>query len=138
MPRAKKSRNAKNVEETELADISVSTARRRSRKDPTSSDSPHASANAERPTSGSAAQTPQIPSNVLQKLVAFSVVLLIAPILAYFLALHYVFAGSTTPAAITAAVTANIVLAAYVYAAWTEEEPSSADASERSAKRKTD
>ncbi|KAJ2161357.1 vacuolar ATPase assembly integral membrane protein vma21 [Coemansia sp. RSA 552] len=67
---------------------------------------------------------PHIPGNVVTKLVVFSLLLLVLPILAYFVTLNLVFGGSTTPAAITAAVTANIVLAAYVYAAWIEEDDS--------------
>ncbi|KAJ2767223.1 vacuolar ATPase assembly integral membrane protein vma21 [Coemansia nantahalensis] len=64
----------------------------------------------------------QIPGSVVGKLVAFSLLLLVAPILVYFASLNLVFSGSTTPAAIAAAVTANIVLAAYVYAAWIEDQ----------------
>ncbi|KAJ2781542.1 vacuolar ATPase assembly integral membrane protein vma21 [Coemansia javaensis] len=63
----------------------------------------------------------RIPGSVVGKLVAFSVLLLVVPLLAYFASLRLVFGGSTTPAAITAAVSANLVLAAYVYVAWTEE-----------------
>ncbi|PIA19473.1 hypothetical protein COEREDRAFT_36593 [Coemansia reversa NRRL 1564] len=68
-----------------------------------------------------AENAPQIPGSVVGKLVAFSLLLLVIPILAYFLSLKFVFAGSTTPSAITAAVTANIVLAGYVYVAWVED-----------------
>ncbi|KAJ2081604.1 vacuolar ATPase assembly integral membrane protein vma21 [Coemansia sp. RSA 988] len=75
-----------------------------------------------------AVDTPQIPGTVVGKLVAFSLLLLIMPILAYFLSLKLVFAGSTTPSAITAAVTANIVLAGYVFVAWMEDVDDDADA----------
>ncbi|KAJ2614167.1 vacuolar ATPase assembly integral membrane protein vma21 [Coemansia sp. RSA 1365] len=78
--------------------------------------------NAAQPVKHAEAESaPQIPGNVVGKLVAFSLLLLIMPILAYFLSLKLVFAGSTTPSAITAAVTANVVLAGYVYVAWVED-----------------
>ncbi|KAJ2376666.1 hypothetical protein IW150_001841 [Coemansia sp. RSA 2607] len=65
--------------------------------------------------------TPNIPSNVVGKLAVFSLLLLIAPIITYFISLKYVFVGATATSAIAAVIVANIVLAAFVYAAWTEE-----------------
>ncbi|KAJ2021549.1 vacuolar ATPase assembly integral membrane protein vma21 [Coemansia sp. S610] len=67
------------------------------------------------------ANTPQIPGNVIRKLLAFSLLLLVLPILAYFGSLKYVFVGSTASSAIVAVIVANFVLAAYVYAAWVED-----------------
>ncbi|KAJ2491984.1 vacuolar ATPase assembly integral membrane protein vma21 [Coemansia sp. RSA 2050] len=67
------------------------------------------------------ASAPQIPGNVIRKLVAFSLLLLVLPILAYFGSLRYLFVGSTASSAIVAVIVANFVLAAYVYAAWVED-----------------
>ncbi|KAJ2686511.1 vacuolar ATPase assembly integral membrane protein vma21 [Coemansia spiralis] len=67
------------------------------------------------------ANTPQIPGNVIRKLLAFSLLLLVLPILAYFGSLKYLFVGSTASSAIVAVIVANFVLAAYVYAAWVED-----------------
>ncbi|KAJ2435129.1 vacuolar ATPase assembly integral membrane protein vma21 [Coemansia sp. RSA 2424] len=64
---------------------------------------------------------PQIPGNVIRKLLAFSFLLLVLPILAYFASLRYLFVGSTASSAIVAVIVANCVLAAYVYAAWIED-----------------
>ncbi|KAI8324075.1 vacuolar ATPase assembly integral membrane protein VMA21, partial [Martensiomyces pterosporus] len=72
----------------------------------------------------STGELPRIPANVVRKLVAFSVLLLIAPILVYFFSLKYVFVGSTAPSAIAAVIAANMVLAGYVYAAWVEDSES--------------
>ncbi|KAJ2020833.1 hypothetical protein GGI13_005339 [Coemansia sp. RSA 455] len=67
------------------------------------------------------ASAPQIPGNVIRKLLAFSLLLLVLPIFAYFGSLKYIFVGSTASSAIVAVIVANIVLAAYVYAAWVED-----------------
>ncbi|KAJ2402326.1 hypothetical protein GGI23_000791 [Coemansia sp. RSA 2559] len=66
-------------------------------------------------------KTPHIPGSVVCKLVVFSLLMLIAPILAYFASLKYVFVGSTAASAITAVVVANMVVVAWVYTAWSEE-----------------
>ncbi|KAJ2707360.1 vacuolar ATPase assembly integral membrane protein vma21 [Coemansia sp. IMI 203386] len=65
--------------------------------------------------------TPNIPSNVVAKLVSFSALLLVAPILCYFVSLKYIFVGATASSAIVAVIAANLVLAAFVYSAWNEE-----------------
>ncbi|KAJ1952602.1 vacuolar ATPase assembly integral membrane protein vma21, partial [Linderina pennispora] len=70
---------------------------------------------------GLAVGTPRVPSHVVRKLVVFSLLLLIMPIMVYFMTLKYVFAGKTAASAIAAVVAANLVLAAFVYAAWVEE-----------------
>ncbi|KAJ2846773.1 vacuolar ATPase assembly integral membrane protein vma21 [Coemansia brasiliensis] len=95
--------------------------RSRQRKRHSAEASPNASDSEEPLQNGS----PQIPGNVARKLIVFSIALLIVPILAYFITLKI--SGQTTPAAVTAAVTANLVLAGYVYAAWIEEDTGSID-----------
>ncbi|KAJ2667258.1 vacuolar ATPase assembly integral membrane protein vma21 [Coemansia sp. RSA 1199] len=131
MPRTKKSKDTKS---TDTKDAGSSAVRNRQHKSTAKTDGygPGTTEQLQtQPTERGAVQSPQIPGNVIKKLVAFSVTLLIAPILTYFLSLNFVFAGSTTPAAITAAVTANIVLAAYVYAAWVEESDDNSSYSKR-------
>ncbi|KAJ2128802.1 vacuolar ATPase assembly integral membrane protein vma21 [Coemansia sp. RSA 788] len=136
MPRTKKTKDTKTP--TDTKDAGPSAVRNRQRKSTSKTDGYALDTTRQLQTQPTgrveAVQSPQIPGNVIKKLVAFSVTLLIAPILTYFLSLNFVFAGSTTPAAITAAVTANIVLAAYVYAAWVEE----SDGNSSHLKRKSD
>ncbi|KAJ1998675.1 hypothetical protein H4R26_005371 [Coemansia thaxteri] len=62
-----------------------------------------------------------IPGHVIQKLFLFSALLLVVPILAYYVSLKHVFVGSAASSAIVAVIVANLVLAAYVYVAWIED-----------------
>ncbi|KAI9927756.1 hypothetical protein ASPWEDRAFT_552057 [Aspergillus wentii DTO 134E9] len=65
--------------------------------------------------------TPAVPSDVIFKLLAFTAAMVIAPIGMYFLTVESIFRGSATYAGITAAVTANVVLFAYIYVAYQED-----------------
>lgn len=65
--------------------------------------------------------SPQIPGNVIRKLLIFSMLLLTVPLAVYFGSIKYVFVGSTASSAIAAAISANLVLAMYVYVAWIED-----------------
>lgn len=57
------------------------------------------------------------------KLLFFSAAMLILPLSAYYLSLEYLFGGyKTSYAAITAAVTANLVVVAYVVVAFLEDD----------------
>ncbi|KAI9475195.1 hypothetical protein BX667DRAFT_515621 [Coemansia mojavensis] len=103
MPRTKKA-----ASKSAAANSTATRSRQRTRHTAEASSS---ASDSEQPLQNS---SPQVPGNVARKLVAFSIALLILPILAYFITLHFVFSGRTTPAAVTAAVTANLVLAGYV------------------------
>ncbi|TIA84984.1 hypothetical protein E3P99_04098 [Wallemia hederae] len=58
----------------------------------------------------------------ITKLVAFSLALVLLPIAIYFISLDGVYSGNSTYAAITAAVTANVVLISYVAMAIYEDD----------------
>ncbi|KAJ2819042.1 vacuolar ATPase assembly integral membrane protein vma21 [Coemansia sp. 'formosensis'] len=99
----------------------TSKERSKGRRLPTTRDSTEPSSENEQPEDMQPASAPQIPGNVIRKLLAFSLLLLALPILAYFGSLKYIFVGSTASSAIVAVIVANVVLAAYVYAAWIED-----------------
>ncbi|CCG80745.1 Vacuolar ATPase assembly integral membrane protein VMA21 [Taphrina deformans PYCC 5710] len=68
-------------------------------------------------------QSPSISSTVIAKLLFFSAAMVVLPLSAYYLSLEYLFSGyKTTYAAITAAVTANLVVAGYVVVAFLEDD----------------
>ena len=69
------------------------------------------------------AQPATVSSAVITKLLLFSAAMVVLPISAYFLSLEYIFSGyKTTYAAITAAITANLVAVAYVTVAFFEDD----------------
>ncbi|EJD48578.1 hypothetical protein AURDEDRAFT_162535 [Auricularia subglabra TFB-10046 SS5] len=57
----------------------------------------------------------------LTKLLVFSVALAVVPVGSYFLSINYVYNGNATYAAITAVVAANLVFAAFIVAAVSED-----------------
>lgn len=73
------------------------------------------------------ADAPKMPltcnsNKVLGKLVFFTLMMVLAPISTYYLSLSHVFDGkNTTAAAISAAIVANLVLAAFVVVALLED-----------------
>ncbi|EOR03602.1 hypothetical protein E3P92_02194 [Wallemia ichthyophaga] len=58
----------------------------------------------------------------MSKLIAFSLALVLLPISVYFVSLNRIFTGNSTYAAITAAITANVVLISYVAMAILEDD----------------
>ncbi|KAJ5357954.1 hypothetical protein N7541_005112 [Penicillium brevicompactum] len=66
--------------------------------------------------------TPAVPADVIYKLLGFTAAMVAGPIGMYFLTLNTTFSGSSTLAGATAAVTANVVLFAYIYVAWLEDQ----------------
>ncbi|KAJ5161165.1 hypothetical protein N7492_006557 [Penicillium capsulatum] len=99
---------------------------------------------------GASDVTPAVPADVIYKLLAFTAAMVVAPIGMYFLTVNAIFGGeilypmadlhcrsstivdsvdysntvlgNTTWAGITAALTANLVLFAYIYVAWKEDQ----------------
>lgn len=66
---------------------------------------------------------PQISTSVLSKLLFFSAAMVVLPLSAYYLSLEYLFEGyKTSYAAITAAITANVVVIGYVITAFLEDD----------------
>ncbi|KAJ1826271.1 hypothetical protein LPJ56_002264 [Coemansia sp. RSA 2599] len=94
--------------------------RRRSQKPPGVSKAHEEDGDEDTEQQGASAM-PKIPRSVVGKLVSFSLLLLVAPILCYFVSLKYIFVGATASSAIVAVIAANLVLAAFVYSAWNEE-----------------
>ncbi|OJJ48588.1 hypothetical protein ASPZODRAFT_62193 [Penicilliopsis zonata CBS 506.65] len=79
--------------------------------------------------------TPAVPASVIYKLLGFTAAMVFAPIGMYFLTIDSIFGGNTTWAGITAAVTANVVLFAYIIVAWREDQGDrQAEANEREKK----
>ncbi|KAJ3126879.1 vacuolar ATPase assembly integral membrane protein vma21 [Nowakowskiella sp. JEL0407] len=65
--------------------------------------------------------------SILFKLLFFSFLLVVLPIGSYFLSVEYIFNGNSTFAALTAAIMANLVIAAYVVVAFLEDDGSADD-----------
>ncbi|KAL8902109.1 MAG: hypothetical protein Q9192_000176 [Flavoplaca navasiana] len=79
--------------------------------------------------------TPAVPGAVILKLLGFTAAMFGGPISVYFLTVNTVFRGNSTWAGATAAITANLVLIAYVVVAMKEDQ-SDKIAAEESAKKK--
>jgi len=74
---------------------------------------------------------PAVPPHVIFKLLAFTVAMMGLPICVYFLTLNKLFHGNATFAGATAAVTANVVLIAYIVVAMREDESEAIEAAEK-------
>ncbi|KAK1140512.1 vacuolar ATPase assembly integral membrane protein vma21 [Aspergillus melleus] len=64
--------------------------------------------------------TPAVPTHVIFKLLGFTAAMISAPIGMYFISVS--FGSSATIAGVFAAITANIVLFAYIFVAWQEDQ----------------
>ncbi|CAI7575107.1 unnamed protein product [Penicillium glandicola] len=84
---------------------------------------------------GSSDVAPAVPADVIYKLLGFTAAMVAGPIGMYFLTVNTIFSGSSTLAGITAAVTANVVLFAYIYVAWTEDQEDRQAASKSGSKK---
>ncbi|RAL02923.1 vacuolar ATPase assembly integral membrane protein VMA21 [Aspergillus ibericus CBS 121593] len=77
--------------------------------------------------------TPAVPTNVIMKLLGFSVAMVVVPIGSYFVMVD--FGASATVGGIVAAVMANVVLVAYIYVAWKDDQAErEADAKQKAKK----
>ncbi|KAL1991618.1 hypothetical protein VTN49DRAFT_4926 [Thermomyces lanuginosus] len=65
--------------------------------------------------------SPAVPTEVIAKLIAFSIAMICAPLAVYFLGVNTLFRGNATLAGAAAAITANVVLVAYIVVAWRED-----------------
>ncbi|ORX54660.1 hypothetical protein BCR36DRAFT_410471 [Piromyces finnis] len=63
----------------------------------------------------------RIPKNVLYKLIFFTILMFTLPFITYFFTIDRFFTGNTTYAALAAAFTANLIVAAYVVVAIIED-----------------
>ncbi|GAD99675.1 hypothetical protein PVAR5_8399 [Paecilomyces variotii No. 5] len=66
--------------------------------------------------------TPAVPADVIYKLLGFTAAMIVAPIGIYFLTVDAIFRGNSIWAAISAAVTANVILVAYIVVAWKDDQ----------------
>ncbi|PYH92734.1 hypothetical protein BO71DRAFT_382922 [Aspergillus ellipticus CBS 707.79] len=64
--------------------------------------------------------TPAVPTNVIMKLAGFSVAMIFAPIGMYFVTVNL--GASPTVGGIIAAIMANVVLFAYIFVAWKDDQ----------------
>ncbi|KAJ5623324.1 hypothetical protein N7490_011929 [Penicillium lividum] len=82
----------------------------------------YAEAVAKSPKESDSDVTPAVSADVIYKLLGFTAAMAFAPIGMYFLTLNSIFGGNATYSGITAAITANVVLFAYIYVAWKEDQ----------------
>ncbi|KAL1852783.1 hypothetical protein VTK73DRAFT_9157 [Phialemonium thermophilum] len=66
--------------------------------------------------------SPAVPTDVIVKLLAFTLAMIVAPIGSYFLTVDNLFGGNATYAGALAAVMANVVLIGYVVVAMREDQ----------------
>jgi len=71
--------------------------------------------------------------NVIPQFVAFALAVGLLPPAVYFLSKDYLWNGDTTRSAICAAVSANVLLFAYLYKAWQEEAAAQSSVNEKKA-----
>ncbi|PGH23870.1 vacuolar ATPase assembly integral membrane protein VMA21 [Polytolypa hystricis UAMH7299] len=74
--------------------------------------------------------TPAVPTDVIYKLLGFTLAMVVAPIGTYFLTVNTIFRGNSTWAGATAALMANIVLFAYVIVAMRDDQTEREEANE--------
>ncbi|KAL2048485.1 hypothetical protein N7G274_000397 [Stereocaulon virgatum] len=84
--------------------------------------------------SGKSNITPAVPAAVIYKLLGFTLAMVVGPIGIYFMTLNTIFRGNSTWAGATAAITANVVLIAYVIVALKEDESDKLAAEEKARK----
>lgn len=98
---------------------------------PSSPVAPHALSPSQSSTPTAPSNTsPAVPGRIIAKLLLFTALMISAPLGVYFSSLNMVFSGNSTWAGVSAAVTANLVLAAYIVAAVWEDQGDDASGSE--------
>ncbi|EEA19054.1 vacuolar ATPase assembly integral membrane protein vma21 [Talaromyces marneffei ATCC 18224] len=75
--------------------------------------------------------SPAVPVETIYKLLAFTFAMICGPLGAYFLSIKTFFSGNSTLAGGLAALTANVVLIAYVIVAWQEDKEDQAKRKEK-------
>ncbi|KAI8635394.1 hypothetical protein F5Y19DRAFT_10439 [Xylariaceae sp. FL1651] len=85
--------------------------------------------------SGSGSQqsstTPAVPTNVIMKLLAFTLAMVVIPIGSYFMTVNTIFGGNATYAGALAAILANVVLVGYVVVAMNEDQSDQLEAEKK-------
>ncbi|EED12335.1 conserved hypothetical protein [Talaromyces stipitatus ATCC 10500] len=80
---------------------------------------------------GASDTSPAVPAETIYKLLAFTFAMICGPLGAYFLSIKTFFSGNSTLAGALAALTANVVLVAYVIVAWQEDKEDQAKQKEK-------
>ncbi|KAI5297552.1 vacuolar ATPase assembly integral membrane protein vma21 [Ascosphaera atra] len=65
--------------------------------------------------------SPAVPSDVIYKLLGFTLAMVVGPLATFFLSRDYVFNGNATWAGASAALMANVVVVGYLIVAWNDE-----------------
>ncbi|KAK5630005.1 hypothetical protein RRF57_005720 [Xylaria bambusicola] len=71
---------------------------------------------------GQSSTAPAVPMDVIIKLLAFTLAMIVIPIGSYFLTVNTIFRGNSTYAGALAAILANVVLVGYVVVAMNEDQ----------------
>ncbi|KAI0427382.1 hypothetical protein F5Y09DRAFT_33359 [Xylaria sp. FL1042] len=87
------------------------------------------------PSSGQSSSTaPAVPTDVIIKLLAFTLAMVVIPIGSYFLTINTIFSGNSTYAGALAAILANVVLVGYVVVAMNEDQSEQLEAEKKKKK----
>ncbi|KAI0482654.1 VMA21-like domain-containing protein [Xylariaceae sp. FL0804] len=87
------------------------------------------------PSSSSSSIAPAVPTDVIVKLLGFTLAMITVPIGSYFLTVNTLFKGNTTYAGGLAAVMANVVLIGYVVVAMSEDQTEQLEARRKQGKK---
>ncbi|KAI1188860.1 hypothetical protein F5B17DRAFT_393683 [Nemania serpens] len=79
---------------------------------------------------------PAVPMDVILKLLAFTLAMVVIPIGSYFLTIRTIFHGNSTYAGALAAVLANVVLVGYIIVAMNEDQSDQLEAEKKQKKQK--
>ncbi|KAI0447323.1 hypothetical protein F4803DRAFT_546221 [Xylaria telfairii] len=82
-------------------------------------------------TSEQSITAPAVPMDVIIKLLAFTLAMVVIPIGSYFLSVNTVFGGNSTYAGALAAILANVVLVGYVVVAMNEDQSDQLEAEKK-------
>ncbi|KAI5927637.1 VMA21-like domain-containing protein [Camillea tinctor] len=74
---------------------------------------------------------PAVPMDVILKLLAFTLAMVVVPIGSYFATVHTLFKGNSTYAGALAAIMANVVLVGYVVVAMSEDQTEQLEAQKK-------
>ncbi|KAI1151037.1 hypothetical protein F4825DRAFT_424307 [Nemania diffusa] len=80
---------------------------------------------------GQSSTAPAVPTDVIIKLLAFTLAMVVIPIGSYFLTVNTIFRGNSTYAGALAAILANVVLVGYVIVAMNEDQSDQLEAEKK-------
>ncbi|KAI0107615.1 hypothetical protein GGR51DRAFT_516205 [Nemania sp. FL0031] len=85
---------------------------------------------------GQSITAPAVPMDVIIKLLAFTLAMIVIPIGSYFLTVNTIFRGNSTYAGALAAILANVVLVGYVVVAMNEDQTDQLEAEKKKQKQR--